>query len=941
MAINFPDSPSNGDTFTANSIVYTYNASTTLWDTISAAGSAIDLSAVNEAIIPDTDVTYDLGSSTYRWKDLYLSGSTLHLGASATISAGSGSEIVLPSIKVGSGSNAVKLSASASGGLQTQAVVGGVTQAVQPAGGTVQVADLAAMQAIANPAIGAMVSVVANKTIYMYNGTGFYKIAVMVNESPSAITGVNGAYALASDSTATTITAIATDPEGRPLTWSYAVSSGALNGTTVVQGPGDSTGPDTNVFTITPHASNSTTFSITFSVTDGVNGAVNAVSTFTLGFIVTNSKYTALSVKATATGSNQTFDDASISNLTISTTGNSSASTFSPYRHGGYATYFDGTGDYLTVPDHADFNMASENFTAECWIYPTASPSQPIIMGQWSGSYSWALEMSNNSSRHLRFLTNAGSIVDNVSSTVVPLNQWSHVALVRNGTSFVAYLNGTSVVSSTVTGALVNSTNALSIGANASGSYAIQGYISNVRVVKGTAVYTSNFTPPTEPLTAITNTKFLIGQLPYFKDQSTSNHTITVAGNASLKPFSLFDNDPYSKADHGASVYFDGTGDYISAEDDASFSFGTGDFTVECWLFHQNASASYYDLIGTASNANYIGANRGGWIFGYYHTHSSTYALKFGYQYNNAFPDDISFSKTLNADTWYHIALTRQGNQLKYFVDGIQVGSTVTNSTNIVSTEPLTIGTGATVTSQYVTGYMSDVRVVKGTAVYTSNFTPPTAPLTAITNTKFLLNPETSISDLSQIGNIKLFGNAATSTTQVKFAGTKSIHFANSGDYLQITNSESWISGYAGNYTIEFWWYPTNIALGTYQEPLTCGTGFQLYTQSNGQVALAIDEANAGSFFWHPQNIYQLVDNTWTHFAIVKNGTAYTIYIDGVSKATTTSSNTIGTSTAILELGSYAGGTYPSPGYYQDFRITKGLARYTANFTPPTAELQG
>ena len=79
--------------------------------------------------------------------------------------------------------------------------------------------------------------------------------------------------------------------------------------------------------------------------------------------------------------------------------------------------------------------------------------------------------------------------------------QWSHVALVRNGTSFVAYLNGTSVVSSTVTGALVNSTDALSIGANASGSYAIQGYISNVRVVKGTAVYTSAFTPPTAPLT--------------------------------------------------------------------------------------------------------------------------------------------------------------------------------------------------------------------------------------------------------------------------------------------------------------------------------------------------------------------------------------------------------------------------------------------------------
>ena len=165
------------------------------------------------------------------------------------------------------------------------------------------------------------------------------------------------------------------------------------------------------------------------------------------------------------------FKDQSASNHTITAAGNAAQKAFSlfdnsPYSEAshGASAYFDGTGDYLTAPDHADFNMGSENFTAECWIYPTASPSQPIIMGQWSGSYSWALEMSNNSSRYLRFLTNAGSIVDNVSSTAVPLNQWSHVALVRNGTSFVAYLNGTSVVSSTVTGALTNSTDALSIG---------------------------------------------------------------------------------------------------------------------------------------------------------------------------------------------------------------------------------------------------------------------------------------------------------------------------------------------------------------------------------------------------------------------------------------------------------------------------------------------
>ena len=87
-----------------------------------------------------------------------------------------------------------------------------------------------------------------------------------------------------------------------------------------------------------------------------------------------------------------------------------------------------------------------------------------------------------------------------------------------------------------------------------------------------------------------------------------------------------------------------------------------------------------------------------------------------------------------------------------------------------------------------VTGYMSErfKGSTKCTAVYTTTFTPPTAPLTAITNTKFLLNPETSISDLSQSSTITCFGNTATSTTQAKFSNTRSIYGDGSGDYVSM-----------------------------------------------------------------------------------------------------------------------------------------------------------
>jgi len=96
----------------------------------------------------------------------------------------------------------------------------------------------------------------------------------VANDPPTAITGINSTYNLASDGTATTITAASTDPEGQTLTWSYIVSSGSLNGTTVSNVD--------NVFTVTPHASNDTTFTLTFSVTDGLNTPVTTTSDFTL-----------------------------------------------------------------------------------------------------------------------------------------------------------------------------------------------------------------------------------------------------------------------------------------------------------------------------------------------------------------------------------------------------------------------------------------------------------------------------------------------------------------------------------------------------------------------------------------------------------------------------------------------------------------------------------
>ena len=145
------------------------------------------------------------------------------------------------------------------------------------------VANMTALVALTGMTSGDQAFVTANNKLFLYNGSGWYLVATVQNSSPSAITGVAGTYALATDGTATTITAVSTDPEGFPLTWSYAVTTGSLtNG----GGASATVSQADNVFTITPSTNTAYagTFSLTFSATDGVTGAVSAVSAFSLTF---------------------------------------------------------------------------------------------------------------------------------------------------------------------------------------------------------------------------------------------------------------------------------------------------------------------------------------------------------------------------------------------------------------------------------------------------------------------------------------------------------------------------------------------------------------------------------------------------------------------------------------------------------------------------------
>ena len=214
----------------------------------------------------------------------------------------------------------------------------------------------------------------------------------------------------------------------------------------------------------------------------------------------------------TSGAQNNTFLDGSTNNFTITRNGNTTQGSFSPYNvsgpydpatHGG-SGYFDGTGDYLTAPNDVDFDFGSGDFTIEFWLNLNSNANIPGIIGKRTSDSVYSPFVIYVSSGKLSVViskTGSSWAWIGAAPTSLPLNQWVHVALVRNGNSFVLYQAGVSVASNTITGALMQNTSALIIGRTAqsiSPTVNLNGYIDDLRITKGVARYTAAFTPPTK-----------------------------------------------------------------------------------------------------------------------------------------------------------------------------------------------------------------------------------------------------------------------------------------------------------------------------------------------------------------------------------------------------------------------------------------------------------
>jgi hypothetical protein len=645
---------------------------------------------------------------------------------------------------------------------------------------------------------------------------------------------------------------------------------------------------------------------------------------------------------------NNTFLDSSSNTFTITRNGNTTQGTFSPFSlpNGKFSNFF-APADFISTPNNAAIQLGSSDFTIEAWIYVTEHGSAVTgISANWSSAgdqRGWLFSVTA-SAIELR-ITPVGTSASTVilsHSTTINLNNWYWVSVTRSGTTFSFYVDGTRVGTSTDSTTIFASNQVHQIG-NGNGSTTnsrFGGYISNYRLIKGTALYTAaTVTVPTAPLTAVANTSVLACQSNRFVDNSSNAFAITVSGTPSVQPFSPFaPSAAYSPSVNGGSGYFDGTGDYLNTgSGNDAITFGSSSYTVEAWIYQTSRSGTQW-ICGSGGTTFQFAINSTGFVFGS--------AAGVG--------DMTAATIAIPLNSWTHVVIVRSSTSaggVAYYVNGVAAG-TATDSTNHSLTGTVNIGT--TNNNGGVSpllGYMASFRVVKGRAVYTSAFTPPTAPVGATsggqdppqgTETSLLTNfTNAGIFDNTGKNNLETVGNAQIDTSVKKY-GTGSMEFDGSGDYLKtpIDTKQTWNFG-TGDFTVEAWVYPTavgslDVILGTNSGGVTGGWQI-IYDSPNAGVWNFNFQVSGGPYGF---SLGSLSLNTWSHIAATRSGTTVRTFVNGtqITSSTTGGGSNIAESTGTLYIGqAYENiGGRDFNGYIDDLRITKGVARYTAAFTPPT-----
>ena len=603
---------------------------------------------------------------------------------------------------------------------------------------------------------------------------------------------------------------------------------------------------------------------------------------------------------------------------------------------------FNGTNQYLSLPNTSTMQMGTSDYTVEAWIYPTANgqANSSQIFGQTasgvSSQFIFGLTSANKIINYIEYAAGGGSAGPVITSaTSITLNTWTHVATSRVSGVTRIFINGVLDASASDAGGYRVVSHNFSIGsANGAGSTFFAGYISNVRVIKGTGLYTTNFTPTRATLSAVTNTSLLTCHDTSIYDASTNNFTITNNNTATVSTVSPF---PVLR-----SVSFNGSNQYLSIANNAAFNFGTGSFTIEWWQYLNSGFA------GTTGFPMGQKANDGtnGWQI---YRNTSVNTDKISVRFSGG---DYVTTVTPSSQVWEHWALVRDNSStLTWYRNGTACGVYSNVTSNISDSAQMNIGYAQTWGYTAASSSISNLRILKGTALYTASFTPA-GPLTAIASCSLLTCNDQTIRDASTNNFTITNNNTATVSTVTPFTailpssmkfkktstGTtgRSVLFNGSNQYLSLSNSAAFNFG-TGDLTIEFWIYFTAASSGrAVTSRLTGGGDSGTWSVGMSTTSLNFTEVISGEP--GPSATFSSILNTWAHIAVCRSSGTTKLFLNGsqvASAAQTTNFNNISYPVYIA--------TSPAesylPAYISNLRILKSTGLYTSSFSAPTSPL--
>ena len=590
----------------------------------------------------------------------------------------------------------------------------------------------------------------------------------------------------------------------------------------------------------------------------------------------------------------------------------------------GGSIYFNNTNaSSVSYPAAASLNLGAGagDWTVECWYYALSYPNGwgPILQQGWSQGYTNPIYGFLPNGTNIYYYVGTGAVTSNAITTPFSLNTWYHLAMVRTGSYIGCYLNGVLFGTFKLTFTMGTSGN-LYLSSASNQPAPSNSYVNNVRIVKGQSVYSFTFTPPTTALTAVTGTQLLVDVASsgaYLTDGSTNNFTLTPTGTVTYNA-----STPVST---GGSLFFDPTvASYLTLPSSSTAFNLTGDFTLEAWIQPTAFTSGGQGVFDARVNRGTAAS----WVWGINSTGKVNYFN--GTTYTGA------TSVTLNV--WTHIAVVRSGGTLTMYVNG--VADYVNNSFGTAAQNPGTtsaiIGTKDAITNSTTykaVQYITNFRIVKGTAMYTTNFTPSTLPFPSTQSANLYGSPSNAITgtQTSLLLNTPIGASFLDDSSSFNHTPT------NGGNATSTSNTLF----YSNPFTVELWWNPSGS--GQANGKIFQTTNGDSYTY----VSLALDATgnnlevymSNSSVSWNLVNgtSFTLTTGTWYHIALVYDGTTIKLYLNGTGTTlatVTTFINPVGTTV----IGGQSNGKN-AYGLISNVRVMNGVAAYTSDFTVPVGPL--